>query len=36
MALMAGQNVGMVTQEQPTQQIITELIQQANEFLAAY
>lgn len=35
-SLMAGQSVGMVTQEQPTQQIITELIQQANEFLAAY
>jgi hypothetical protein len=32
---MAGQSVGMVTQEQTAQEIIDELIQQANTFLRA-
>jgi len=33
-SLMAGQSVGMITQEQTTQQILQELIDQANEFIA--
>lgn len=32
-SLMAGQSVGMITQEQTTQQIIQELIDQANTFI---
>lgn len=32
-SLMAGQSVGMVTKEQPTQEIIDELITQAKDFL---
>src|SRR5690606_29848304 len=32
-SLMAGQSVGMVTKEQPTAEIIAELIAQAVEFL---
>ena len=34
-SLMAGQSVGMITQEQTTQQIIQELIDQANLFIAS-
>lgn len=33
-SLMAGQSVGMVTQEQPMQEIMDELCQQAEDFLA--
>lgn len=33
-SLMAGQSVGMVTKEQPVAEIIAELIDQANSFLA--
>lgn len=33
-SLMAGQSVGMITQEQTTRQIIEELIAQANAFIA--
>jgi len=33
-SLMAGQSVGLITQEQTTQQIIQELIDQANLFIA--
>lgn len=32
-SLMAGQSVGMVTKEQSTQEIIDELVEQANRFL---
>lgn len=35
-SLMAGQSVGMVTKEQSTQEIIDELIAQANNFLDDY
>lgn len=34
-SLMAGQSVGMITQEQTTQQIIQELIDQANLFITS-
>lgn len=34
-SLMAGQSVGMVTKEQPTAEIIQELIDQAKDFLKA-
>ncbi len=34
-SLMAGQSVGMVTKEQPTAEIIQELIKQAEDFLKA-
>lgn len=34
-SLMAGQSVGMVTREQPTAEIITELVEQAVQALAA-
>jgi enoyl-[acyl-carrier protein] reductase II len=33
-SIMAGQSVGMVTQEQPTQEIIDELVEQALNYLA--
>lgn len=33
-SVMAGQSVGMVTAEQPTQEIINELVAQANEYLS--
>jgi len=33
--LMAGQSVGMVKAEQPTQDIINELVDQAIQFLGA-
>jgi enoyl-[acyl-carrier protein] reductase II len=35
-SIMAGQSVGMVTEEQPTQAIIDDLIQQASTFLASH
>ncbi len=34
-SIMAGQSVGMVTQEQPTQDIINELVQQASGYLSS-